>query len=62
MSGFNQAHPHLECVICDDNDACLPRWEDDGGGMDQPPSYPQTLEEDSEQRHGHHDRRIDGPF
>ncbi len=24
------------CDVCDDDDHCLPRWEDDGGGMGRP--------------------------
>ena len=26
--------PDVVCEVCDDNDHCLPRWEDDGGGID----------------------------
>ena len=60
MIDINERHPNLECEVCDDNDHCLPRWEDDGGGIDRPPSLAQAFEEDSERDHGHHDRPSDG--
>ena len=31
MIDINEPHPNLGCEVCDDNDHCLPRWEDDGG-------------------------------
>ena len=33
MIDIYEPHPNLVCGICDDNDHCLPRWEDDGGGI-----------------------------
>ena len=56
MIDINEPHPNLECEVCDDNDYCLPRWEDDGGGMDRRPSFALAFEEDSERDHGDHDR------
>ena len=50
-----EPHPNLVCGICDDNDHCLPRWEDDGGGMHRPPSLAPAFAEDREQEHGNHD-------
>ena len=32
MIDIYEPHPNLVCEICDDNNHCLPRWEDDGGG------------------------------
>jgi hypothetical protein len=56
MIDNNEQHPNLECEVCDDYDHCLPRWEDDGGGIDRPPSS----EEDFEGHHGHPDQPTDG--
>ena len=60
MIDIDEPHPNLVCEICDDNDHCLPRWEDDGGGIDRLPSLAQAFEEDSERDHGHLDRPPDG--
>src|SRR4051794_17579222 len=51
---IDERHPDLECEVCGDNDPCLPRWEDDGGEIDRPPSLARALEfeEDSERDHG----------
>ena len=56
MIDIHERHPNLECEICDDYDHCLPRWEDDGGGVDRPPSFV----EDSEGHHGRPDQPTDG--
>ena len=48
--------PDLGCEVCDDNDHCLPRWEDDGGRMDRTPSNWPAFAEGREQEHGNHDR------
>jgi hypothetical protein len=56
MIGINERHPNLGCEVCDDYDHCLPRWEDDGGGAEPPPSF----EEDFEGHHGHLDQPTDG--
>ena len=56
MIGIDEPHPNLECEVCDDYDYCLPRWEDDGGGMHRRASLAQAFEEDSERDHGDHDR------
>ena len=34
MIDTDEPHPNLVCGICDDNDHCLPRWEDDGGEIE----------------------------
>jgi hypothetical protein len=47
--------PDLGCEVCDDNDHCLPRWEDDGGGVIRTPSTRPAFAEDWEQEHGNHD-------
>lgn len=62
MIGIDEPHPNLVCGICDDNDHCLPRWEDDGGEIDRLPSPARALEfeEDSERDDGNHDRPPDG--
>ena len=61
MIDIYEPHPNLGCGICDDNDHCLPRWEDDGGGI-EPVAVRSCagFEEDSERDHGHHDRPPDG--
>jgi hypothetical protein len=61
MIDIDEPHPNLACGICDDNDHCLPRWEDDGGGIDRPPSLARAFEseEDLERDHGSHDRPTD---
>jgi hypothetical protein len=59
MIDIYEPHPNLICGICDDNDHCLPRWEDDGGGIDRPP-LAQAFEEGSERDHEHHERPPDG--
>jgi hypothetical protein len=38
-------HPILVCRVCDDNDHCLPRWEDDGGAKARPQPPAQAFEE-----------------
>jgi hypothetical protein len=50
MIDIDEPHPNLVCRICNDNDHCLPRWEDDGGEIHRPPSPARVLEfeEDSE--------------
>ena len=47
--------PDLVCEVCDDNDHCLPRWEDDGGGMSWTPSPRPAFAGDREQEHGNDD-------
>jgi hypothetical protein len=54
-TGISEPDPDLVCRICDDNDHCLPRWEDDGGGTTRPQPPVQAWEEDSESDHEHHD-------
>ncbi|SIO65874.1 hypothetical protein SAMN05444166_7869 [Singulisphaera sp. GP187] len=60
MSDLKRPQPDLECAICDDNDPCLPRWDDDGGGSDQSPSYLWSFEEAYVQNHGHDVRQFTG--
>ena len=56
MIDTDKPHPNLVCGICDDNDHCLPRWEDDGGEIELVPSLARAFEEDSERDHGHLDQ------
>jgi hypothetical protein len=62
MIDIDEPHPNLVCGICDDNDHCVPRWEDDGGEIDRPPSLARAFEfeEDSERDHGHLDQPSNG--
>jgi hypothetical protein len=46
MNGSILLDPDLGCEVCDDNDHCLPRWDDDGGGMDWTPSLRAAFAED----------------
>jgi hypothetical protein len=57
-----EPHPNLACGICDDNDHCLPRWEDEGGEIELVPSLGREFEseEDFERDHGNHDRPSGG--
>ncbi len=61
MIDIYEPHPNLVCRICDDNDHCLPRWEDDGG-RNRPAAVARAgvLRRTSERDHGHHDRPSDG--
>ena len=56
MFDIHERHPDLECEVCDDYDHCLPRWEDDGGGMARQPSPAQAFVEGPERDHGDQDR------
>ena len=56
MIDIDERHPNLECEVCDDYDHCLPRWEDDGGDIDRPPSLAQAFEEDFGRDHEHLDQ------
>lgn len=40
-----EPHPNLVCRVCDDNDHCLPRWQDDGGARARQPPPAQAFEE-----------------
>lgn len=60
--GISDPDPDLICRICDDNDPCLPRWEDDGGGTARPQPPVQAWEGDSESNHEHHVQRRDGKY
>ena len=55
-----ERYPNLECEVCDDNDHCLPRWEDDGGGTNRPLSRVQRFERKFERDHGHLDQPVPG--
>jgi len=63
MTGIDELYADLRCEICEDNDHCLPRWEDDGGGAGWPASPAQAFERyperDRERDHGHRDRQPD---
>jgi len=56
MNETDEPHPNVVCGICDDNDHCLLRWEDDGGEIELVPSLERALEEDSRRDRGHFDR------
>ncbi len=60
MTEIIERHPNFECEVCDDDDPCLPRWEDDGGGIDRLPSLAQMLETDIERDYGHLDQQVGG--
>jgi hypothetical protein len=60
MIDDTRPHPVERCEVCDDDDHCLPRWEDDGGPMGRPQPSVQAFEAESERDEGHHDRPHDG--
>ena len=43
MIDIDEPHSNLGCEVCDDNDHCLPRWEDDGGGVNRLPALVRAL-------------------
>ena len=59
MIDIYEPHPNLVCEICDDNNHCLPRWEDDGG-YGSIAAARTAFEEDSEDDHERHDRPPEG--
>jgi hypothetical protein len=52
---IGEPHPNLECEVCDDYDHCLPRWEDDGGGMGWLPPLEHAIGRDSRRDPGEQD-------
>jgi hypothetical protein len=60
MFDIDERHPDLECEVCDHYDHCLPRWEDDGGGIGRLPSLGRTFRKDFPRDHGHLDQPVPG--
>ena len=58
MIDIDERHTDLECEVCEDDDHCLPRWEDDGGGTTRLPSLAWAFEEGTARDHEHLDQPV----